>query len=441
MVTHDPTAESGTARSRLFPTFRALSHRNYRLFFFGQMVSLVGTWMQTIAQQWLIYQLTGSATMLGVVNLVTMLPAAPLSLWGGSLADRFSKRLILLVTQSTMMVLAFILATLTWTSVVQVWHVMVLAAAVGAAGAIDMPARQAFVVEMIEGKADLTSAIGLNSTIFNAARAIGPAIAGVAVATIGESGAFFVNGVTFIAVIASLLMMRLPAGQRPLHLPKLGAHLWEAVRYVRSRQVLMVPISLVAVSAFLSLPYSVLLPVFAQDVLRESARPLLKFVCAEAQAWFTCQSPEAVVYGLLMAASGLGAVLGALFVALLPQGVSRGWWLTLNNLSFPTLLIGMALSDSFTVTLVLLMGIGFSFVMQNALTNTLIQVSVPDELRGRILSFYVLAFQGMAYLGGVQAGVMGDYLGAPMAVGVAALACLAYGAFVAWRYPFVRNMA
>lgn len=422
-------------------TFRALRHRNYRLFFFGQMISLIGTWMQNIAQQWLVYRLTGSAAMLGMINLVGALPLLPLSLWGGSLADRFPKRSIILFTQSVMMVQAFILAALTWTGAVQVWHVMVLAMLLGAANAVDVPSRQAFVVEMVEGKEDLTNAIGLNSTIFNTARAIGPTVAGMIVATAGEAGAFFINGLTFVAVIIGLALMRLPAVARPRQQPRLGSHLLEAARYVLSRKVLALLISLVAVSAFLSMPYVTLLPVFAQDVLGKSAQPLLDMFCSGTLASFSCRSPEALTYGLLMAASGLGAVMGALFVASLPATARRGHWLTLGNLSFPLLLLVMALSRSFGFTLLVLVGIGFSYVAQNVLANTLIQMSVPDELRGRVMSFYSLTFQGMMRLGGMQAGLLGDLWGAPLAVGVGAAVCLVYGAFVAWRYPRVRALA
>ncbi len=430
------------AGSRIPSTFRALRHRNFRLFFFGQMISLVGTWMQIVAQQWLIYRLTGSATMLGTISLLGALPLLPMSLWGGSLADRFPKRTIIVITQATMMVLAFILAALAWTNRVQVWHVMVLAVALAAANAVDIPTRQAFIVDMVEGKEDLSNAIGLNSAIFNGARAVGPALAGVAVATTGEAGAFLVNGVTFIAVIAGLLLMRLPPQPHPLRPPRLGSHLAEAARYVRSQQVVMVLISLVAVSAFLSMPYSTLMPVFARDVLSDSAQPLLDFVCDQASALgISCQSPDALTYGLLMAATGLGAVIGALWVASLPEGTRRGRWLTLGNLSFPALVGIVALSRSFVLSLVLLVGIGFSFVAQNALTNTLIQVSVSNELRGRVMSFYSLTFQMMMRLGGMQAGLMGDSFGAPFAVGIGAAACLAYGLFVAWRYPRVRQIA
>ena len=425
-----------------FPsTFRALRHRNFRLFFFGQMISLVGTWMQTIAQQWLVYRLTGSAAMLGMVNFMAVLPLVPLSLWGGSLADRFPKRSILVFTQSAMMVQAFILAALTWTGGVQVWHVLVLALLLGAVGAVDVPTRQAFIVEMVGDKEDLSNAIALNSAIFNGGRALGPAAAGAIVATIGEAGAFFINGVTFIAVIAGLLMMRLSASPRPPQPSRLGAHLREGMRYVWGHQVVTVLLSLVAISAFLSMPYSTLLPVFAHDVLAESAHPVVALLCGGSSAPFTCRSPDALIYGMLMAASGVGAVTGALFVASLPRGARRGRWLTVSNLCFPALLVAMALSRSFALSLLLLVGIGFAFVTQNALANTLIQITVPDALRGRVMSFYSLMFQGMMRLGGMQAGAVGDRWGAPTAVGVGAAACLAYNLWVAWRYPRLRRMA
>jgi MFS family permease len=437
-----PMGSTGHVGFHLPVTFRALRHRNFRLFFFGQLISLIGTWMQTIAQQWLVYRLTGSATMLGMVNLAAVLPLVPMSLWGGSLADRFPKRSIIIVTQTTMMILAFILAALAWTGVVQVWHVMVLAIALGAAQAVDIPARQAFVVEMVEGKEDLTNAIGLNSTIFNAARAVGPAVAGAAVAMIGEAGAFFANGVTFLAVIASLFMMRLPAYSRTVRQARFGAHLGEAVRYVRGQQAVMVLISMVAVSAFLSMPYSTLMPVFASKVLNVSAQPVVDLVCEDLGPAFggSCQSPDALTYGLLMAAIGLGAVLGALFVASLPERARRGGWLTLGNLAFPALVVALALSRSFVLSLAVLVGIGVSYVTQNTLANTMIQLIVPDELRGRVMSFYSLTLQMMMRFGGMQAGLVGDSWGAPLSVGLGGTICLLYGGFVAFRFPRVRRM-
>jgi MFS family permease len=406
------------------------------------MVSLVGTWMQTIAQQWLIYRLTGSASMLGVISILGILPLVPVSLWGGSLADRFPKRNLIVVTQSVMMFLAFLLAALTWSGAVQVWQVLVLSVALAAANAIDIPARQAFVVEMVEGKEDLANAIGLNSALFNGARAVGPALAGAAVATTGEAGAFLVNGITFVPVIAGLLLMRLPFQGRPKRVAPFGSHLLEAVRYVRGQQVVLLLMSLVAISAFLSMPYSTLMPVFASDVLLDSAEPILQATCSTLGSWFgtSCQSPAALAYGLLMAATGLGAVVGALFVASLSASARRGRWLTAGNLAFPALVVSLAVSRSFAFSLILLTGIGFSFVVQNALSNTLIQISVPDELRGRLMSFYSLTFQGMMRVGGMQAGLVGDQLGAPLAVGLGAVACLAYGLFIAFRYPRVRQL-
>ncbi len=433
--------EASVPARRIPSTFRALRHRNFRLFFFGQMISLVGTWMQHIALQWLVYRLTGSATMLGVINLISALPLIPLSLWGGSLADRFPRRTIVVITQSVMMLQAFLLAVLTWTGVVQVWHVLLLALLHASANALDIPARQAFLIEMVEGKEDLTNAIGLNSALFNGARAVGPALAGAAVATTGEAGAFFINGLSFLAVISSLLMMRLAQQPLPSSRAAIASHLREAVGYVWSQQIIMVLISLVAVSAFLSMPYSTLMPVFAKEVLNESAQPLLDYACRQASALGTsCQSPEALTYGLLMAATGLGAVTGALVVASLPATARRGRLLTFGNLGFPALVIGLSLSRSFFLSLGLLVGIGFSFVTQNALANTLIQILVPDRLRGRVMSFYSMSFQGMMRLGGMQAGLMGDALGAPLAVGIGAAVCLVYGLIVAWRYPRLRQM-
>ncbi len=441
MSSRSLTIRRGRTQPRLPPTFRALRHRNYRLFFFGQMVSLVGTWMQSIAQQWLIYRLTGSAAMLGTINLLGLLPVLPLSLVGGTLADRFPRRSIIVIAQSVMMVQAFVLATLVWTNVVQVWHVLVLALLLSAANAIDLPARQAFVVDLVEGKDDLTNAIGLNSTVFNLARAVGPAVAGALVAATGEGGAFFINGLTFIAVIAALLMMRLPSNDAaPPRRGALRADVGEAARFVVGHQVVLLFFSLVAVSAFLSMPYSTLLPVFSTDVLGPSAQPVVDAVCSGQQALFDCREPGALTYGLLMAATGIGAVIGALLVASLPNQARRGRWLTLGNLIFPGLLIVIALSRSFTLTFFLLITVGVSFVVQNALVNTLIQIAVPDELRGRVMSFYTMTFQAAMSLGGMQAGLLGDWLGAPLALGLGAVVCWVYGMFVAWRYPVLRKI-
>lgn len=421
-------------------TFRALRHRNYRLWFMGQGTSLIGTWMQTMAQQLLVYRLTGSAAALGMINFMGLIPLLPLALWGGSLSDRIPKRTVIVGTQTGMLIQALLLAGLTLTGVIQVWQVYILAFLMGALQAVDMPARQSFTVDMVEGKADLTNAIGLNSALFNGARALGPALAGVVVAATGEGMAFLINAFTFVAVIASLLLMRnLPRSSSPAAVG-LARHMADGVRYVTGQQTLLILMSLVAVAAFLSMPYSTLMPVFANDVLRESAGAVIQTLCYGPIALLRCQTPQALPLGMLLTMVGLGALVGALVIASLAESVRRGRLLTLGNLVFPASLILFASSRSFLLSLACLFGAGFSFVWQNALANTLIQVMTPDTMRGRVMSLYSLTTQSMMRLGGLQAGLVADRIGAPLAVGLGATISLAYGAFVALRFPRVREM-
>jgi MFS family permease len=438
-----PSAAAALPRrgQHLPPTFRSLRHRNYRLWFFGQGLSLVGTWMQTMAQQVLVYRLTGSAAALGIVSFIGLIPLVPLALWGGSIADRAPKRTIIVIAQAMMMVQAFILAALTWSGAVQVWHVYVLAFLLAAAQAVDLPSRQAFTVELVEGKEDLTNAIALNAAMFNGARALGPALAGVTVAAVGEGMAFFINGLSFVAVIVSLLLMRnLPAPSGVRRAASLAGHLAEGLRFIVRQRTILVLISMVAVSAFLSMPYSTLMPVFAGNVLQGSAKPVVHFLCDGSRPLLRCQAPQALPLGLLLTAVGVGAVIGALAVASLPERARRGRWLTAGNLIFPLLLIGFAASPSFVVSLALLFGVGVAFVMQNALANTLLQLVTPDAVRGRVMSIYSLTFQGFMRLGGLQAGLMADTIGASLTVGIGAVVSLAYGLFVAIRFPKVREM-
>ncbi len=423
-------------------TFRSLRHRNFRIWFYGQTVSLIGTWMQTMAQQVLVYRLTNSATALGMVNFISLIPLIPLGLLGGSITDRFPRRSILLFTQTSMMLLAFILAWLTYAGTVQVWHVYVLSLFLGMVNAIDVPARQAFTVDMVEGKEDLTNAIGLNSAMFNGARAIGPALAGLAVAATGEDMAFLINGVTFLAVIISLLTMRnLP---RVAHSAKgqvsFGKHIFEGLHFIGGHRDLFYLVSLVGVSAFLSMPYSTLMPVFAQNVLGKSAQPVVDYFCRTGPLHIQCQSPEALPLGILLTVVGIGALLGALVVASLPDTAHRGRLLTAGNLAFPILLLVFAISKSFLVSLFLLFLVGVSFVWQNALANTLLQLVSPDELRGRVMGVYSMVFQSTMRLGGLQAGLIADWVSAPFSVGIGAVASLAYGLYVAVRVPEIRRL-
>ncbi len=428
---------------RIPATFRALAHRNYRLWFFGQGVSLIGTWMQTMAQQVLVYRLTGSAVALGIANFVMVLPLVPLALWGGSLSDRLPKRAIVTTTQTLMLIQALILAWLTWTGVVEVWHVYVMAFLLGAVKAVDMPARHSFVVEMVEGKKDLTNAIGLNSAIFNGARTLGPALAGVAVAALGEAVAFLLNALSFLAVIASLLAMRdLPASSKPATEGKpVLTHTVEGLRYIFRQETLLVLMSLIAVSSFLSMPFNTLMPIFAQEVLQESAAPVVGLLCGGELLRIECQAPEALPLGMLLTAVGLGAVAGALLVASLPEWARRGRVLSFGNLAFPFFLLLFAVSRSMVLSLPLMLLVGICFVMQNAVANTLLQIHAPDELRGRVMSLYSLVSEGMRNVGGLQAGFVADWIGAPLSVGLGAAISLAYGLYVAVRYKRVRELA
>ena len=427
---------------RLPAPFRAFYHRNYLLWFFGQGTSLIGTWMQTMAQQVLVYRLTGSAASLGIISFIGLIPLIPLSLWGGSITDRFPRRTIILITQVIMLVQAFLLAILTWSGTVQIWHVYLLAFILGAATAVDLPARQAFTVDMVEGKEDLTSAIGLNSAMFNGARAIGPALAGILVATTGEGNAFLFIGLTFISVIISLLMMRglpkpkshLESETNPLK------HMVGGLHFIVQRQEILVLVSLIAISAFLSMPYTTLLPVFASVVLKQSAQPLVAALCNSNSLFMGCQAPEALPLGLLYSMIGVGAVVGALVVASLPANARRGRLLTIGNLAFPLFLVIFAFSSHFSLSLILTLFIGFSFVWQNALANTLLQFVTPDGLRGRVMGVYTMSFQSMFRLGGLQAGFVTDWLGAPITVGIGAAISLLFGLFVALRYPKVRQL-
>ena len=435
--------EDNTSKGRVATAFRALRHPNYRLWVMGQGLSQIGTWMQSMAQQVLVYRLTGSATALGIVNFMTILPLVPFALWGGSLADRVPKRTIILITQSLMMLQAFILAGLILTDTVQIWHVYLMAFMLGSFKAVDMPARQSFVIEMVEGRNDLTSAIGLNSAMNNTAKTIGPALAGNFVALLGEAVAFLLNGLSFLAVIVSLLAMRnlsLPPAHTESQ-PSPTRHMIEGMRYLLGQQTLLVLMSLVAVNSFLSRPYQTLLPVFATGALSESAKPMIAFLCDGSHQMMSCKAPEAIPLGLLLSAVGIGAVTGAFLVASLSEKSRRGQMLTLGNLSFPLLLLLFVNSNSMVVSMVLLLFVGMSHVFQNAMANTLLQLNAPNQLRGRVMSLYSLVTQGMTNLGGLQAGLTADWVGASLSIGVGAGFSLLYGCFVALRYRKVRNLS
>jgi MFS family permease len=383
-------------------TFRALRHRNYRLFFWGQLVSLIGTWMQQTAMLWFVYQITNSKLLLGVVAAMGSAPMMLSSVWGGSLADRYSKRSILIATQTAQMICAFLLAAGVWAGFATPSFIIVIAALNGLAMGFDMPARQAFTVEMTS-REDLLNAISLNSSIVNGARIVGPSLAGLLIGAVGVAMCFFLNGLTFIAVIAGLLMMRLPSFRRPAHATSAAEHAWNGINYsIKHQRVRTILLLFLAVGVF-GWSYTVLMPAFARDVLNRGANG----------------------YGILMSASGTGAFIGALVVAtyghlFTPRRLALGGvWL------FSAALLALSLSRNFYLALACLLVAGFGMLLFFSTSNTVLQTIVPDEMRGRVMGVWSLVFGAMIPLGSLEAGAVAHWLGTPFALGLGAIICAA----------------
>ncbi len=389
-------------------TFSALRHRNFRLFFTGQLVSLTGTWMQNTAQGWLVYELTGSKLLLGVVAAVGSAPMLLFAIWGGSLADRHSKRQIVICTQTGMMICAFIFAFLIWEHLIQTWHILVLAALGGVAMAFDMPARQAFMVEMTS-REDLMNAISLNSSIVNGARVIGPSVAGLLMARVGLEACFFLNGLSFLAVIGGLVLMRLPRFLPPEHAGSTWSHAAEGFVYVWQHRRMRMVLMLFAVVGIFGWSYSVLMPAFATDFLK----------VGQAQ------------YGLLLAANGVGAFLGALTVASIGSYVSRRLLVLGGLWVFAAMLLVLALVQNYYVALACLAVGGWGMLLFFSTINTVLQTSASDQMRGRVMGIWALMFGGMTPIGGMEAGTLSHYFGVRGAVSVGAVVC-ALAALVVW---------
>ncbi|MGH9407162.1 MAG: MFS transporter [Terriglobia bacterium] len=406
-----------SAKKRLPPMFRALRYRNYRLFFTGQIISLVGTWMQLVAQAWLVYRLTGSSLLLGVVAFASQIPVFVLSPVGGMIADRYRRHRIVIITQSSAMTLALILAGLTLAGRIRVWEILALAAILGVVSAFDVPARQAFVVEMVDPP-DLINAIALNSSMVNSARILGPAIAGILVAAVGEGWCFLANGVSYIAVIACLLSMVL--APHPLRKAASGLEsIKEGFRFVGRTGPIRALLLLLGVVSLTGMPYTVLMPIFAGDVLHSGAKGL----------------------GWLMGASGVGALAGTLVLAAKRQIRGLGRWVTYAALGFGGSMIIFSFSRSFLLSAALLVPVGFSMMLQMASSNTLIQTMVPDDLRGRVMAFYSMMLLGMAPFGALFAGAVANRLGAPITVAIGGVICLGGAAIFGRRWPGLRAEA
>lgn len=415
MDTSRPAASDTTERSRFQDTVRSLRHRNFQLFFSGQLISLVGTWMDNVAEAWLVYRLTGSSLLLGTVSFAGQIPVLLMAPVAGLVADRFNRRKVVIATQCSSMILAFVLAFLTLSKRVTVWQVMVLAALMGVVNAFDIPARQSFLVEMV-GREDLMNAIALNSSMFNAARIIGPSIAGLLVAKWGEGWCFFSNAVSYIAVIAGLFMMRVPPRPISQHKASPFEHIAEGFRFVRSTVPIRSLLLLIGLVSLVAMPYAVLMPVFAARVLHGNARTL----------------------GILMGAAGVGALIGALLLAARRGVRGLGRVVAIACACFGASLILFSLSRSWVLSSLLLIPVGFSVMTQMGSTNTLIQAMVPDRLRGRTMAVYSMMFLGMAPFGALISGALAQRIGAPRTVALGGATAI-IGAIAFWRYlPKIR---
>lgn len=404
-------------RNRLLDRLPALKIRNFQLFFAGQLISLIGTWMDNVAEAWLVYRLTGSSLKLGTIGFCGQIPVFLFAPLGGIVADRYNRHKIILTTQALSMVVAGVLAFLTLTNRVQVWHVFVLAALGGIINAFDIPARQAFLSDMV-GRENLMNAIALNSSMFNGARIVGPAVAGILVATIGEGWCFAANSLSYIAVIAGLLMMKLQYTPRVSDKSPLQ-DIVEGFRFVKDARPIRTLLLLLGLVSLVGMPYSVLMPIFADRILHGGARGL----------------------GILMGATGVGALAGALTLALKKglKGISK--IISYCAIGFGTSLILFSTSRYFALSAVLLVPVGYCMMVQMASSNTLLQSMSPDRLRGRVLAVYSMMFMGMAPFGALFAGAIAERIGAPMTVAIGGVACICGGLFFSRNLPAFRSAA
>ncbi|HEY0379702.1 MAG TPA: MFS transporter [Pyrinomonadaceae bacterium] len=397
---------------------RALGHRNYKLFFSGQSVSLIGTWMTRIATSWLVYRLTGSALLLGVVGFAGQIPSFVFAPFAGVLVDRWNRHKLLVATQVLAMLQSLALAVLALTGLIQIWHVIALSIFQGVVNAFDMPARQAFVVEMVERREDLPNAIALNSSMVNAARLLGPSIGGVVIAAVGEGWCFMIDGVSYLAVIASLLAMKFtPSAGRPKRGVNMLAQLREGWRYASGFAPIRKVLTLLALVSLVGMPYTVLMPVFANEILRGGPSTL----------------------GLLMAASGVGALTGAMFLAARRSVLGLGKYIPLTAAAFGSGLIAFSFSRVLWLSLPLMVLTGLGFMVQMAASNTVLQTIVEEDKRGRVMSFYTMAFMGTVPFGSLLAGSLAQRIGAPRTLMFGGLGCIAGAIWFATSLPSLRR--
>ncbi len=415
-LSRDEFNASAKARAKTSPPGRsralsALSHRNYRIFFGAQILSLPGTWLQLVAEGWLVYQLTGSALALGAIRFLHTIPVTLLSVFAGGLADRYDKRRVLIVTQTVAMVMALLLFWLTLSGKAQFWHVGCLALVLGIANAFDIPTRQSFIVDLV-GKPDLMNAIALNSSVFNAARIIGPAIAGIVIGSVGVAYCFLINAGSFLFVILGYSSLRLAKKGHSESKNSQARGIGAALREVRSNAILRRLLGMTALTSVFGMSYTTLMPIFAADIWNVGPRGL----------------------GALLSANGVGALLGSVTLAFLSHSERSDLMVKIGSTGFACTMIGFALSPSVYVAMVILLISGWFMVLFFATTNTLVQGQVTDGFRGRIMGLYTLCFIGLVPFGAFLGGGIAKWMGAPFTVMLGALVCLC-GSGVLWRAP------
>lgn len=398
--------------------FRSLKYRNYRLFFSGQGVSLIGTWVQRITMPWLVYHMTGSTLLLGVVSFAGQIPTFLLSPVTGVLTDRWSRYRVILVTQILSMIQASILAFLSLTHMIHVWHIVALGIALGCINAFDVPARQSFIVDMVERKNDLGNAIALNSMMFNGARLLGPSLAGILLAATSEGVCFLINAVSYIFVIASILMMRVTVKKRVMKDKQIFRDLKDGITYSFGFSPIRHLLLLLGIVSITGMSYSVLMPVFSTQVLHGDSH----------------------TYGFLMGATGFGALIGAIFLASRETVLKLGRIIPASAMTFGAGLVFLSFSRSFLMSMILMVFVGIGMMMQTAASNTVLQTITDDDKRGRVMSFYSMAVMGTVPFGSLMAGWLAKYIGTPGTILAGGIATICGALFFLRRLPELRRM-
>ena len=397
---------------------RALRHRNYKLFFSGQLISLIGTWMQGLAMGWLVYRMSNSAFMLGLVGFASQIPTLILSPFAGVLLDRWDKHKTIIITQTLSMVQAFILSYLVLSGGVHIWQLVILNVFIGMVNGFDIPARQSFIVEMIEDRDDLGNAIALNSSMFNAARLIGPSVAGLIIAAVGEGICFLLNAISYIAVIISLLAMRINYVKHSHQDKHVLAGLKEGIKYAWNSIPIRSILLIIALLSLAGMPYSVLMPVFARKILNGGAHTL----------------------GFLVGAIGVGALCGALYLASRKTVRGLGKIIPMAAISFGVSLIIFSFSHNLIFSLAMLLLTGMSMMIHTASCNTILQTVVDDKMRGRVMSYYTMAFMGMTPFGSLIFGGLASQIGAPNTLIIGGVFCILGGIIFAYKLPMFKTL-